>query len=146
MGLLDLFRGNAVKDAGGAVKDTLSGVGGLARDIRTAITGKLDPEREAELQGKMLDLEAGVIKAQLQVNAEEAQHKSVFVAGWRPAIGWCGAIGLLYQFLLRPLLVGLAKVEMPELELSQIITLITGMLGLGLMRTSEKFGGVQDKH
>jgi hypothetical protein len=75
----------------------------------------------------------------------------MFVAGWRPFIGWvCGA-GLATQFLVGPLFTWVAAllgkpVVFPVLDLSTLVTLLIGMLGLGGMRTLEKVNGVTTGH
>lgn len=85
--------------------------------------------------------------AQLTVNRAEAASPSLFVAGWRPAIGWCCATALFYQYLFVPLsgwLVGLAGVTVaapPSLD-GQLFELMLGMLGMGALRTVEKLKGV----
>ena len=79
-------------------------------------------------------------KGQLEVNKVEAAHKSLFVAGWRPSIGWCCSLGLLYHVLIAPI-VGI-WVEVPEIDPSLLMTTMTGMLGLGAMRSYEKTRGV----
>ena len=83
---------------------------------------------------------------QAMANIEGAKHKSVFVAGWRPAIGWVCAIGLGYQFLILPfagLINAYAKLpaELPSLQGDQLMTLVLSLLGLGGMRTFEKYKG-----
>jgi len=79
-------------------------------------------------------------KGQLEVNKVEAAHKSLFVAGWRPSIGWCCSLGLLYHVLIAPI-AGI-WVEVPEIDSSLLMTTMTGMLGLGAMRSYEKTRGV----
>jgi hypothetical protein len=90
--------------------------------------------------------ELAKITGQLEINKEEAKSQSMFVAGWRPFIGWICGCGLGYQFLLRPLLsfgvsLKIAGFVAPSIETAQLIELLVGMLGLGAMRTYEK---VQD--
>jgi len=77
---------------------------------------------------------------QLDVNKVEAAHKSLFVAGWRPFIGWCCGLGLLYSVLLAPLLD--IWFEMPAIDSSILMPTMTGMLGLGALRSYEKVKGV----
>ena len=79
-------------------------------------------------------------KGQLEVNKVEAAHKSLFVAGWRPSIGWCCSLGLLYHVLIAPI-AGI-WIEVPEIDHSLLMTTMTGMLGLGAMRSYEKTRGV----
>ena len=80
------------------------------------------------------------LKGQLEINKVEAAHKSLFVAGWRPSIGWCCSLGLLYHVLIAPI-AGI-WVEVPEIDPSLLMTTMTGMLGLGAMRSYEKTKGV----
>ena len=79
-------------------------------------------------------------KGQIEVNKVEAAHKSLYVAGWRPSIGWCCSLGLLYHVLIAPI-AGI-WVEVPEIDPSLLMTTMTGMLGLGAMRSYEKTRGV----
>ena len=87
-------------------------------------------------------------KAQIEVNKAEAQHRSLFVSGWRPAVGWTCCIGLASNYLFIPLAnfaLALADsaVKVPVLDLSTMMPVLMGMLGLGAMRTVEKMKGVQ---
>lgn len=125
-----------------------------------------DPIKRAEEMRKLeelhqagelarLDAEVRLMLAQIEVNKIEAQHKSLFVAGWRPAIGWTGAIALIYQFVLYPLLLWIwailqlkqiIPIEIdppPVMETGTLFTIITGMLGIGAMRSMDKRAGVQ---
>ena len=87
-------------------------------------------------------------KGQLEINKTEAAHKSLFVAGWRPAIGWICGLGMASNFLLIPIanfvlaLTGSAIV-VPLLDTGEMMPVLMGMLGLGAMRTYEKKQGVQ---
>ncbi len=84
---------------------------------------------------------------QAMANIEEAKHKSVFVAGWRPAIGWVCAVGLGYQFLILPF-AGLINAyyvlpaELPAIEAAELTTLVMALLGLGGLRSYEKTKGL----
>jgi|TARA_R110002074_G_scaffold325291_4_gene495537 hypothetical protein len=113
------------------------------------IVGKLIPDKD--LQKKLThELEMSLHKAnlaQLKVNETEAAHKSMFVAGWRPFVGWVCGVSLLYHFLLSPLMVFIftiagTEVILPAFEFSQLSSILMGMLGLGGLRTFEKMKGV----
>lgn len=84
---------------------------------------------------------------QAMTNIEEAKHRSVWVAGWRPAIGWVAATGLAYQFLILPF-AGLINsflstpVELPAIQAAELMTLTLSLLGLGGLRTYEKLKGI----
>jgi hypothetical protein len=105
--------------------------GNLAWDIREAIKGKeLDPNQLLEIQTK--------------INELEAQHRTVFVAGWRPFIGWVCGVALAYNFVIRDLFIWAIKPESipPALQMEHLMTVLLGMLGLGGLRTYEK---IKDK-
>lgn len=102
-------------------------ISGLGLEIRELIKGKeIDPQKLIELQ--------------TEINKMEAQHRTVFVAGWRPAIGWVCAFALAYNFVIRDLLVWYMGSETapPALQMEHLMTVLVGMLGLGGMRTFEK--------
>lgn len=87
-------------------------------------------------------------KAQIEVNKTEAAHSSLFVSGWRPAVGWCAVLGMSCNFILIPLAnfilaVLASEIVIPVLDLSEMMPVLLGMLGLGAMRTAEKVKGVQ---
>ena len=82
-----------------------------------------------------------IAKGQLEVNKVEAAHKNLFVAGWRPAIGWICGFALLYSTILSPI-IGI-WFTVPAVDSSLLTTVLMGMLGLGAMRTAEKVKGVQ---
>lgn len=87
-------------------------------------------------------------KAQLEVNKTEAAHRSLFVSGWRPAVGWTCCIGLASQYILIPmanfaLALADSTVEIPVLDMATMMPVLMGMLGLGAMRTIEKTKKVQ---
>ena len=79
-------------------------------------------------------------QGQLEVNKVEAAHKSLFVAGWRPAIGWVCALGLFYNVILANI-IGI-WVDVPEIDTTLLVPVMMGMLGLGAMRSYERLQGV----
>lgn len=79
--------------------------------------------------------------AQVELNKVEAGHRSIFVAGWRPAIGWVCAIGLSMTFIINPILQWLTAKPGPALPNDIILELVLGLLGLGALRTFEKLKG-----
>lgn len=92
--------------------------------------------------------------AQLDVNKAEASHQSIFVAGWRPFIGWVGGAAIAWQFVLKPMILAFggyfseafrtAVLNAPSLD-QNMWELITAMLGIGAMRSFEKIKGVAGK-
>ena len=88
---------------------------------------------------------------QLEVNKSEAAHRSIFVAGWRPFIGWVCGIALAYHFIVAPMIVfalvafnitGLHPSDLPRFDMDSLMTVLLGMLGLGGLRTFEKSKGL----
>jgi hypothetical protein len=94
----------------------------------------------------VLDADMRIALGQLEVNKAEASTDA-FRGGWRPACGWVCAFGLAYTFLLRPLLPWLAALfgaqvpALPEIDTDTLMVLLTGMLGLGGLRTFERVKG-----
>lgn len=91
---------------------------------------------------KELDTQLAEMQMQADINKVEAASSSVWVAGWRPYIGWvCGA-ALTYQYIVRPFLIGVfGYTAMPGLD-DNLWQLLLGMLGIGGLRTFEKVKGV----
>lgn len=130
-------------------------VGKIADDLFTSDKERLDAEIELQKIGvEVAKIDAGLVAGQVEVNKVEAAHASLFVAGWRPAIGWIGAAAMAYQFLLYPLLVWVWAVLQargwvpptlsvpPMLETDSLWVILTGILGIGSMRSFEKTRGV----
>lgn len=99
---------------------------------------------------KELDAQIAEIQSQTDTNKAEASSASIFVAGWRPFVGWVCGCGLAYQYLVDPLISWFAVLRHwplpPSLDLSTLITMLGGMLGFGAMRTVEKINGVNSGH
>lgn len=117
-----------------------------------------DPEKAAAAQLELLKMaqtgelaqlaaEAEIAKAQIAVNQVEAASSNLFVAGWRPFIGWtCGA-AFAYKFVLAPaaafaLTAAGHPIDLPVLDFTEMSTVLLGMLGIGALRTVEKVKGV----
>ena len=104
-------------------------------------------EEKANATLKMTELLQKPHNLQAMANIEGAKHSSVFVAGWRPAIGWVCAIGLGYQFLILPF-AGLINAfyalpaELPAIQAAELSTLVMSLLGLGGLRSYEKAKGL----
>ena len=100
---------------------------------------KLEHEIKTEIQRANL--------AQIEVNKAEAQHRSVFVAGWRPFIGWTCAVAMAYHFVMQPIIVFSLSANgidysLPEFDMASLMTVVLGILGLGGMRSFEKYKGI----
>ena len=101
--------------------------------------------REYDLQENTLLAEQNI--AQIEVNNLDAGSSRLFLAGWRPAIGWIGAIALFYQFIAYPLLLWLPLDKAPPapIDYTLLYTLITGMLGIAGLRSYDKAKGTDTK-
>lgn len=104
-----------------------------------------------ENETKILELfmQSDVIQA--EINKAEAANSNIFVSGWRPFIGWVCGVSFTWAFLLEPIIVfifsasGHPLTDLPKFDISTMSTVLLGMLGLGGMRTFEKFKGVARK-
>lgn len=138
-----------------ALGGIVQAVGQIADDLITTDKERLDAELELRRLGiEERKIEADLVRGQLDVNRAEAASSSLFVAGWRPAIGWIGATALGYQFLAYPLLVwawallqarGLVPAGLqppPTLDTDALWVVLSGMLGIAGLRSVEKVKGV----
>lgn len=104
---------------------------------------------EAELVRMAMEGELRQVIAQLEINAREAQHPSIWVAGWRPGAGWVGVVGFGYAVFLHPLLTWVASIQgwppPPTVDVDLLWVVLSGMLGIGGLRTYEKTKGVATK-
>jgi Holin of 3TMs, for gene-transfer release len=121
----------------------LGAVAGLATTVIEKIWPNKTEQEKAELAAAL-----ALVQGQLEVNRAEAASSSVFVAGWRPFVGWvCGAACAWNWIGLPVTKMGLALAGWPALDLSpadltEMLPVLMGMLGLGALRTAEKFKGV----
>jgi len=138
----------------GLLDFNLSDVGGILTSAREAITGEKikDPAEMAKVGVKLQQLENALITGQLSVNEAEANNPHVFVAGWRPFIGWVGGTALAYQFLLYPLITWAwvaygnpIETAPPAIDSSALYPVILGMLGIGGLRSLDKFNSTDTK-
>lgn len=104
-------------------------------------------QMEFELQKIALEQQQRQLEAQTEINKVEAQSSSLFVAGWRPAVGWVCVAGLAWKFILGPLgsyvatLCG-STVPLPQINTDELFQLLLGLLGMAGWRTLEKIKGV----
>ena len=109
-----------------------------------------DPQKKAEAELELLKLtQSGDLQqvlAQLEINAKEATNPSIWVSGWRPYFGWVGGTAFLYVGLLKPLLTWLATIKgwpvPPDIDTEFLWVVVSGLLGIGGLRTYEKKSGV----
>jgi|TARA_B100000900_G_scaffold337283_1_gene299192 hypothetical protein len=122
---------------------------GQVIEVADKVLGKFIPDKnlKMKLQKEMTMAFHDANLAQIQLNKQEAAHKNIFVAGWRPFVGWICGVALAYHFILSPiietiLIVSGLKIDLPSFEFSQLSSILMGMLGLGGLRTYEKMKGV----
>lgn len=138
----------------------ITGIGAVA-DLAKNIIGHFWPDKteqeKAQLQLTLQELveNSALLKGQMDVNAAEANAAAgklgsvgaFFVAGWRPAVGWSCASAFAWSYVLEPMIVAVAgmfgqHIGLPHLDLSGMMPVLLGMLGLGGMRTVEKVKGL----
>ena len=128
MGILD-------KLVGGGIVSAIEGVSNVVdKFVET-------PDEKRAWEQIQLKMAQQPQLAQIELNKVEASHRTMLVAGWRPAIGWICAIGLAFTFIINPTLQWWTGEVGPELPLGIIMELVLGMLGLGALRTFEKYTG-----
>lgn len=106
-----------------------------------------DPQARAKAQAEIMAALMAADVSQVEVNKVEAAHRSIFVAGWRPFIGWVGGSALAYIYIVQPMVNWVLQlwypgVVAPEIMTDNLFELVLAMLGLGGMRTFEKMRGV----
>jgi hypothetical protein len=135
MGLLSKILG------GEKLAKPIEAVGNIVDELFTSKDEKLTHE---EVKLRILQIPSTI---QTEINKIEAQHRSIFVAGWRPFIGWVCGVALLYNFIIRDLLAWVllnsnTLISLPPaLQMEHLMTVLLGMLGLGGLRTFEKVKG-----
>lgn len=123
------------------------GVGEMAKGVASAIDTFVEtPEEKKAAEIILLKAQQEPDKWQAITNQIEGKHRSIFVAGWRPFIGWVCGIGIGWHFIGLPfaafILAAIGKgvliASLPAISVGQLMTLVFGMLGLGATRTYEK--------
>lgn len=143
---------------------SITGVGEIA-SFATNIINKFFPDKTQEekdalsLQLQELTVESGLLKGQMDVNQAEASAATgkltgfgaFFVAGWRPGVGWSCALAFFWSYVAAPLFTYFSNlfghpVSLPAIDISGMMPVLLGMLGLGTMRSAEKIKGVSTSH
>ena len=119
--------------SGGLVEN----VGKIVDELHTS------DEEKAQAKIKLQELDNQLKLSQMEINKVEAGHKSIFVAGWRPATGWLIVGILFYSYILQPFILMTLKIigkdiDLPVLNMQEVMPIILGMLGLGFSRSYEK--------
>lgn len=126
----------------------LTGIGAVA-DLASNLIGRFFPDK-TEQERAQLAATLQIIQGQLDANKAEASNPTLFVSGWRPFIGWVCGLGCAWNWIGLPVAVFLSHylgkpVDLRPADLSEMMPLLLGMLGLGGLRTYEKVAGVAAK-
>ena len=121
--------------------DTIKAVGNVIDDMH------FSGEEKEKLKLQMKEIDAKLQEKQLDINKAEATHRSIFVSGWRPFLGWISGLSIGYVYLFQPILDMIlqmfqVQVDWVQLDLGQLMPLVLGMLGLGGLRSFEKAKGL----
>jgi hypothetical protein len=129
-------------------------IGPVAEVINTVLKRVLPAEKMSEEERAKLEAQVTLelakqdwqgVLGQLEINKEEAKSTNWFVAGWRPAVGWVCATAFAYHYVIQPtalfviIATGVALPPLPTFEMESLLTVLLGMLGLGGLRTFEKY-------
>lgn len=98
-------------------------------------------EERAKADAVMQRLSQAPHLLQAEISKIEASHRSVFVAGWRPFIGWVCGMGLAFVFVLNPIIQWVTGDTGPEMPTESMTAMVMALLGLGTLRTVEKANG-----
>lgn len=120
---------------------TIEAVGNIVDELYTS------EEERQQAKLAIQKVEAKLKEKQLDINKAEATHRSIFVSGWRPFLGWVSGLSIGYVYLFQPILDMIlqmfqVQVDWVQLDLGQLMPLVLGMLGLGGLRSFEKAKGL----
>ena len=128
---------------------------GPVLELGKSLIGRILPDKEAQAKAEadlltiVTTQEFSVVMAQLEINAKEAAHPSIWVSGGRPLFLWIGGVGFGYAVLLQPLLVWVSRIkgwpEPPDVNVDLLWVVISGLLGLSGLRSIEKVKKVASK-
>lgn len=129
------------------ILDIINGVSPIIGKVLDLIPDKNARQRaELEMQASLMKYAAEQGQQQAEINAAEAANPNMFVAGWRPMIGWTCAIAFAFIYVVAPIITWVASlygasVTMPNFNVDALMSLTLGMLGLGAMRSFDKWRG-----
>ncbi len=118
------------KSAAAPIKE----IGSIIDDIHTS------GEEKADANQKLVEVGARLQTLQAEITKQEAQHRTIFVAGWRPGVGWICVIGLAMNFVIAPLLAPIYEIAPPDPQ--TLLSLVLALTGVGSLRTIEKAWGL----
>lgn len=130
------------------MSNDITGFGAVA-DLATTVIGKIWPDK-TEAEKQQLAAAVTLIQGQIAINQAEASNPSIFVSGWRPAIGWVCGMACAWNWVGLPVVkMGMAIYGHPlalnPADIGEMMPILLGMLGLGGLRTAEKINGVAAK-
>ncbi len=117
----------------------ITGIGEVADLGKEILKMFPNAEQRAEAANKLQDFASAVATQQSATNTAEATNDNIFVSGWRPCCGWICVVGLAYSSVVAPIF------GLPAADANTLIGILTGMLGLGVMRSAEKISAVKKK-
>lgn len=120
----------------------------------TAIISRVWPDKTEQEKAQLAAAMAAdenftkLMTGQMEVNQEEAKNPNLFVSGWRPCVGWVCALSFSWQFVALPIFLFIGEatghhIPTPVFDVSTMVTVLMGLLGLGTLRTYEKVKGVK---
>ena len=126
----------------------VTGIGAVA-DLANTVIGKIWPDK-SEAEKQQLAAAVSLVQGQLAINAKEAENPSIFVSGWRPAIGWICGLACAWNWIGLKIALFVAAyfghpVNLAPADVGEMMPVLLGMLGLGGLRTYEKVTGVAAK-
>lgn len=123
------------KVLGGATAQPIEAIGNVFDKLFTSD----DEKAQAAAVLEKIKQQPQILQA--EINKIEAAHRSVFVAGWRPFIGWVAGMGLIFPFVINPIIQWYTGKAGPEMPMDHLMNLVYALLGLGIYRTVEKLQG-----
>lgn len=142
---------SGIGEAATAVADISKAIGGVIEKVvpDPDLKQKLQHETDLALVSQATALQQAITDAaakQADINLKEAESPSMFVAGWRPAVGWLCIAGISYAALLQPIVTWIAALfggpSLPTVDAAALTSLLLALLGIGGMRSYEKVQGV----
>ena len=126
----------------------ITGLGAIS-DLASTVINKIWPDK-SEAEKQQLAAAVMIVQGQLDINKVEAANPSVFVSGWRPFIGWVCGSACAWNWIGLPIAkMGLTllghPLDLAQANLTEMLPVLFGMLGLGTLRTVEKINGVAAK-
>lgn len=133
----------------------VTGIGAAVTGVKD-ILGMFFPDKTEQEKDKiaqafsLMQLQQQADATQVAVNTTEAANASLFVSGWRPFIGWVCGLAFFAKFMGGPAVFLIAEffnktIVLPPIDMTEMLPILIGMLGLGGMRTFEKLNGVASK-